>query len=191
MHHHSESVIRFDRCTQLEPSVILLHEGEKSKRNADEIWTCSTNSRRASNYLWYLTKGWKTDCKSSFFTKFTGTDPFFFSALDKSVIKPRDCKFCLTVTSLFQDSFPQQSIVVQLVCLFSHTLSLSLVSSLVSDAAGHNRVYLRAGLDHLSRHRGKQGALAVNVFSSCCRIKVVMLGGQSNVLRTCYTWLCF
>lgn len=46
----------------------------------------------------------------------------------------------------------------QLICLvFSYLVSVS-ASSPLSDAAGHNRIYLRAGLDHLSRHRGKQGA---------------------------------
>lgn len=32
----------------------------------------------------------------------------------------------------------------------------------LSDAAGHNGEYLRAGLDHLSRHRGKQGVKKSN-----------------------------
>ncbi len=46
------------------------------------------------------------------------------------------------------------------------------VSSPVSDAAGHNRVYLRAGLDHLSRHRGKQGA--------CCQCAFQLLKHQGS-----------
>lgn len=38
---------------------------------------------------------------------------------------------------------------------FYSSLAFVCASSPASDAAGHNRVYLRAGLDHLSRHRGK------------------------------------
>lgn len=77
-------------------------------------------------------------------------------------------------------------------CLvFSYLVCVS-ASLPFSDAAGHNRVYLRAGLDHLSRHGGKyRRELALNVLSSCWSIKAVMLGGQLNVLHTCYTWLCF
>ena len=55
----------------------------------------------------------------------------------KETLNPAICKSCLSV--------------------FSYIVFVS-ASSPASDAAGHNGVYLRARLDHLSRHGGKRRA---------------------------------
>lgn len=46
MHHHSESVIRLDRCTQLEPSLILLHGGENQREMVKKTGSVPTTVDR-------------------------------------------------------------------------------------------------------------------------------------------------
>lgn len=77
----------------------------------------------------------------------------------------RDYKFCFAVTPVSARS-PQCLIFKPTVArppfrfsaLNSALFLLSLLPCPISDAAGHDRVYLRAGLDHLPGHGGKQEA---------------------------------
>lgn len=76
----------------------------------------------------------------------------------------RDYKFCFAVTPISARSAQclifKPTVARPLFVFCAQLCSLSLVSASLptSDAAGHNRVYLRAGLDHLSGYGGKQEA---------------------------------
>lgn len=167
MHRHSESVIRFDRCAQLETSLIFLHRGENLREVTIKTETIPTNSRNIS-------KKHKKHLRDIFgrssFIKFISTvawaEQTHFLAVDviaddKCVIHSlrfsQDYKLCLT-----RCLFKFELLRLWILLVSSLFFVLSLLPG--SNAAGHYRVYFGAGLDHLSRHGGKQEARCRCVF---------------------------
>jgi len=79
---------------------------------------------------------------------------------------------------------------VHLLCLFPYTVSSCPASFPVSDAAGHNRVDLGAGLDHLSRHGGKQRPRFLSRSPAAGALKPPCWG-PIRCVTPCYTWRRF
>lgn len=148
-------------------------------RDVDQTWICSTDNRPASNYFWYLTKGEKSqlDCKSTPSKKQQSPPPSrsplhhrwsgaTFQLTQSAVVKPLR-EYLMITDRVSQTLFSSLRSTVFVSswncrvdiswCVFYKRVFVS-ASLPDSDAAGHNRVYLGAGLDHLSRHGGKRGA---------------------------------
>lgn len=114
----------------------------------------------------------------------------------------RDYKFCFAVTPISARS--AQCLIFKVTVarplfrfLCSTLLSLSLVSASLppSDADGHNRVYLRAGLDHLSGHRGKQEARWHSTLNlpqrgrRACVMGLMLVWARREILPNLSRWL--
>lgn len=151
---------------------VLGMAGGESKRNVDKTWICSTDGRPAFQTLVPLHKFIKDFHESSSFREIhlTSLEQIHVLAFDFLPDGSRDYTFPFPC-HFYRRSLPSCAqptvahlvfcFVLPLVFFFVFYSSLAFVcaSSPASDAAGHDRVYLRAGLDHLSRHRGKQEAL--------------------------------
>lgn len=99
-----------------------------------------------------------------------------------------DYKFCFAVNLMSTRSAQCLIFKPTLACrlfIFPVQLDSFLVSASfpASDAAGHNRIYLRAGLDHLSGHRGKQEAGGESTLT-CSKVMAEVFVGFNVGLRT-------
>lgn len=99
-----------------------------------------------------------------------------------------DYKFCFAVNLMSAHSAQCLIFKPTVACLlfiFSAQLDSFLVSASLhtSDAAGHNRIYLRAGLDHLPGHRGKQEAPGDRLLT-CSKAEAEVFNGFHVGLRS-------
>lgn len=167
MHHHSESVIRLDRCTQLEPSLIFLHGRENQRGKLGEKKLHLFQRLVLFNKCIHL---WKLLLYEAKYLRIRWLQFMFYS------------HFFLTLILFKFSSIKLRA--AHLVCLFFSLLVLSLLP--------HLSVMLLDTTESTSElgwttypDTGVSVDLAVNVLSSCWSAKAVMMDIQLT-----FNWMC-